>query len=171
MVRRTIQRGKWWNILMENKIGFWGTDGPYGAFSNFYPCKFIWNCRQFNCSEQAFMWAKARYFNDLESEELILKETDPKKIKALGRKVKNFDANKWSDISYNFMLSANIAKYQQNEELKNKLLNTGKAYLYEDSPFDYLWGVGKDGSGKNLLGKVLMEVREYFWSLEIINSD
>ena len=117
------------------------------------------------------MWAKARYLNDLESEELILKETDPKKIKALGRKVKNFDANKWSDISYNFMLSANIAKYQQNEELKNKLLNTGNAYLYEDSPFDSLWGVGKDGSGKNLLGKVLMEVRAYFYSFEFINSD
>ena len=31
---------------------------------------------------------------------------------------------------------------------------------YENSPFDYKWGVGKTGNGKNLLGKVLMEVRE-----------
>ena len=84
------------------------------------------------------MWAKARYFNDLESEELILKESDPKKIKALGRKVKNFDSDKWSEVCYNFMLDINRFKYQQNEELRNKLLNTGKAYLYENSPFDYL---------------------------------
>jgi len=155
---------------MSDKIGFWGTEGPYGCFSNFYPCKFTWENKQFNCSEQAFMWAKAMYFKDLEIEEKILKETDPKKIKALGRKVKNFNENMWSEVSYNFMLTINIAKYSQNEELKNKLLNTGVAYIYEDSPFDYLWGVGKDGSGKNLLGKVLMEVRDYFNAIDFIKE-
>ncbi len=33
-------------------------------------------------------------------------------------------------------------------------------YLTENSPYDYFWGIGNDGTGKNLLGKILMETRE-----------
>ena len=143
------------------KIGFWShTNGDYKCFSNFYPCKFIYKDIEFNCSEQAFMWEKAIMFNDIDIANEILLETDPKKIKALGRKVKNYDDDIWSSNRYNIMLNVNKAKYICNEDLKNILLSTEDAYLYEDSPFDYLWGVGKSGTGKNLLGKVLMEIRE-----------
>lgn len=156
---------------MENVIGFWQEKEKYGCFSNFHPCRFIWQGIEFNCSEQAFMYAKATYFNDIETANQILLETDPKKIKKLGRKVKNFDDAKWSEVRYNFMLTINRVKYTQNEDLRNILLSTGNRTIVEDSPFDYIWGIGKDGSGQNLLGKVLMELRDYFVSLEIINSD
>ena len=147
------------------KIGFWShTNGDYKCFSNFYPCKFKYKDIEFNCSEQAFMWEKAMMFDDNVIANVILTETDPKKIKALGRKVKNYDDIIWSENRYNIMLEVNKAKYMCNEDLKNILLNTKDAYLYEDSPFDYLWGVGKSGTGENLLGKVLMEVREYIKS-------
>ena len=33
--------------------------------------------------------------------------------------------------------------------------------LIESSPYDYYWGCGGDGSGKNRLGKILMEVRTF----------
>ena len=146
--------------METNKIGFWGTEGSYGCFSNFYPCTFQFNGKAFNCSEQAFMWMKAVTFGDFEISEQILKEVDPKKIKKLGREVKNFSEEHWSQVSYDIMLQINLAKYSFNPELKNILLGTKDAYLYENSPFDYKWGVGKTGNGKNLLGKVLMEVRE-----------
>jgi predicted NAD-dependent protein-ADP-ribosyltransferase YbiA (DUF1768 family) len=32
--------------------------------------------------------------------------------------------------------------------------------IVENSPFDDYWGCGKDGSGQNKLGQILMEVRE-----------
>jgi len=117
------------------------------------------------------MYAKAIYFKDVETAEKIMAETEPKKIKKLGRQVKNFDDEKWSLVRYNFMLTINTEKYSQNEDLRNILLSTGNQTIVEDSPFDYVWGTGKDGSGQNLLGKVLMQIRDYFWSLEIVNSD
>jgi len=40
------------------------------------------------------------------------------------------------------------------------LLSTGDEQIIENSPIDYYWGCGADGSGKNMLGQVLMEIRE-----------
>lgn len=155
---------------MENVIGFWAQKEKYGCFSNFYPCKFTWQGIEFNCSEQAFMYAKAIYFKDVETAEKIMAETEPKKIKKLGRQVKDFDDEKWSSVRYNFMLTINIQKYSQNEDLRNILLSTGNRTIVEDSPFDYVWGTGRDGSGQNLLGKVLMEARDYFNAVDFIKE-
>lgn len=54
--------------------------------------------------------------------------------------------------------------------LKKKLLNTKDKVLFEASKYDKIWGIGyntkiaykidKEKYGLNLLGKVLMEVRE-----------
>ena len=41
-------------------------------------------------------------------------------------------------------------------DLKQKLIDTGDARLHEDSPSDMFWGV----KGKDMLGKLLMEVRD-----------
>ena len=148
---------------MVEKIGFWSErETPYGCFSNFFPCSFYFNGVKFCCSEQAFMWMKAKAFGDDETAAEILKETVPYRIKKLGRKVKNYDEEKWNSLRYNIMLQVNKEKYSCNRELKEILLNTGDALLFENSPYDSIWGVGKNGNGQNLLGKVLMETREYF---------
>jgi predicted NAD-dependent protein-ADP-ribosyltransferase YbiA (DUF1768 family) len=42
------------------------------------------------------------------------------------------------------------------------LLKSGDRLIYEDSPYDTLWGTGalkSVGKGQNLLGKLLMKVR------------
>lgn len=150
--------------MVEEVIGFWAQREKYGCFSNFHPCSFTWEGRKFNCSEQAFMWAKATYFKDDETAIKIMSESDPKKIKKLGRTVKDFNDEEWSIVRYNFMLSINMAKYSQNEDLKNILLSTGNQTIVEDSPYDYIWGIGKNGVGQNLLGKVLMETRDWLKS-------
>jgi len=51
------------------------------------------------------------------------------------------------------------AKFQD-EELKQKLLETGDAILREVSKTDSVWGIGKKGNGKNMLGQLLMKVRK-----------
>jgi predicted NAD-dependent protein-ADP-ribosyltransferase YbiA (DUF1768 family) len=40
-------------------------------------------------------------------------------------------------------------------------LETYDEELIEDSPYDSYWGIGPSGNGKNMLGKILMETREY----------
>lgn len=57
------------------------------------------------------------------------------------------------------MKTALSAKFSQNSELQNLLLSTGDRKLVEHSYEDFYWANGGDGSGKNMLGLLLMEVR------------
>lgn len=156
------------------KIFFWGhtehgSNVTKACLSNFYPCEFEFNGKMFNFSEQCFMYQKALLFNDFEIAEQILNETDVRKIKALGRKVKGFDNTLWDQHKENFMYNACYAKFFQNDRLKDFLLNTGNYEIVEASPVDNIWGIGFssdkameniDKWGQNLLGKTLMKVRE-----------
>ena len=62
----------------------------------------------------------------------------------------------WDEIKYDIMLKGLRAKFSQNELLKAKLLQTGKAVIHENSPTDMIWGI----KGKDMLGKLIMQVRE-----------
>lgn len=58
------------------------------------------------------------------------------------------------------------AKFTQNADLKQKLLNTDNAYLEEGNTWhDNIWGncqcdKCKAVAGQNYLGKILMKIRE-----------
>lgn len=155
------------------KLFFWGHTEHGGnvtkaCLSNFYPCEFEFNDKMFNFSEQCFMYQKALLFNDFGVAEQILDETDVRKIKALGRKVKNFNNELWDKHKEDFMFNACYAKFSQNNELKDFLLSTGNREIVEASPVDNIWGISFssdkameniDKWGQNLLGKTLMKVR------------
>ena len=67
------------------------------------------------------------------------------------------------------MVEILFCKFKSDENMRNKLLNTGNSHLYEASPYDKIWGIGyaKEDAinvhhsryGQNLLGKALMLVR------------
>ena len=142
-----------------------------GVLSNFEKCYIKHKGHLFATTEQAFMWEKAVFFNDHESASKILKEENPAKAKKLGREVKNFDDSKWSKVCYEIMYTINYEKYFQNTRLKNILLNTGDKVLVETNFLDTRWAIGlaadddrvldeSKWKGENLLGKVLMQVRQ-----------
>jgi ribA/ribD-fused uncharacterized protein len=58
------------------------------------------------------------------------------------------------------MRRAVTAKFTQHQELGTLLLSTGEAKIVEHTENDDYWGDGGDGSGKNMLGRILMQVRE-----------
>jgi ribA/ribD-fused uncharacterized protein len=66
----------------------------------------------------------------------------------------------WDEVKYEAMKVVLTAKFLQHHDLRKQLMDTGTEELIEDSPVDYYWGCGADGSGKNMLGKLLMELRE-----------
>ncbi|MEI5908011.1 NADAR family protein [Bacillus spongiae] len=66
----------------------------------------------------------------------------------------------WDSRRIDVMREAVRAKFTQHSDLRELLQSTGDAVLVEDSPYDYFWGCGKRKTGKNMLGKILMEVRE-----------
>jgi N-glycosidase YbiA len=52
------------------------------------------------------------------------------------------------------------AKLAQHPEACEALRESGHEDIVEDSPTDYFWGEGADGSGQNVLGKLWMKLRD-----------
>lgn len=148
-------------------IAFYGKNSPY---SNFHYVEFEYKGYKVTSSEQAFMLEKALMF-DTSMVKPILATTDPRAIKRLGRKVRNFDEKKWNKVRYDIMVDILLAKFS-NEPLKSQLLSTGDELMVEASPNDKIWGAGlaigdarlnypNYYPGQNLLGKALMEARTW----------
>lgn len=66
----------------------------------------------------------------------------------------------WEQVKDDVMRKAVLQKFKTHADIREILLATESEVLVENSPIDYYWGCGKDGSGKNKLGQILMEVRE-----------
>ncbi len=153
---------------------FWKTakqDLDKGYLSQWQFSKFEVDIDKFFYAEQYMMFWKASLFKDEEIKKQILNSKDVKQIKALGRKVKNFNQEIWDKVKYSIVLNANYYKFSQNKQMRDYLLSTGNKILVEASPVDKIWGVGlaEDDErinniyhwkGQNLLGFALMEVRE-----------
>jgi len=152
-----------WGHRETNKISSY-------CLSQWYKVPFEVDGVHYSCAEQYMMAGKARVFGDQETLDKILEADDPKTIKALGRQVRNFDPTIWGRNNFETVVTGNLAKFGQNEELKEYLLGTGDAILVEASPYDKIWGIGMrageaardidNWKGKNLLGFALMQVRD-----------
>ncbi len=143
-------------------IGFFRPTEPYGEFSNWYMSSFTMENITFSSAEQALMYYKAKLFYDDDIASQILNTSYPYNIKNLGRKVHNFSQEVWDSNKFGIMKAILYAKFSQNQSLLSVLLSTADQYIFENSPYDYIWGVGAYQTGQNLLGKALMEVRSLF---------
>jgi ribA/ribD-fused uncharacterized protein len=66
----------------------------------------------------------------------------------------------WEKVKEDIMRRGVLRKFETHGDIREILLSTEDEEIVENSPSDYYWGCGKDGSGKNRLGVILMEVRE-----------
>lgn len=138
-------------------IYFYRINEAYGCFSNFAHYGFELDGKRWMTSEHYF---QAQKFCGTEYEEVIRLLDNPKKAAEMGRNRDLPLRANWDQVKDDIMRKAVLAKFAQNEEIKNILLSTGTEILVEKTTNDYYWGCGKDGSGKNMLGNILMEVRE-----------
>lgn len=136
-------------------ITFWRTRDKYGAFSNFWRCKLFIDNKAWNSSEHYY---QAQKVLDPELQKQIRQTLIPKEAKKLAMSLPLRED--WELIKYDIMKKALVAKFTQIQSLRELLLSTGEEEIGEDSPYDFIWGLGRDGSGQNLLGKALVEVRE-----------
>ena len=117
------------------------------CLSQWYPYQFEVDGVTYTSTEQYMMAEKAKLFgNDIIRSE-ILDTTDPRKCKALGRAVTNFDKAVWDKRKENIVRNGNFEKFMQNSALRSFLLSTGDKVLVEASPTDRVWGIG--------LGKII----------------
>ncbi|WVQ82137.1 hypothetical protein IAT38_004265 [Cryptococcus sp. DSM 104549] len=141
------------------------------CLSQMYPAPFHdleYTPDPFPTAEHYMMYRKAHLF-ERSAASRVLRARTPYEAKALGRKVRGFDAKKWDAVCEEVVERGNRLKFERNDELRGYLFATKGKALVEASPRDRLWGIGMDMKtaqgqeskwGKNKLGRILTKVRD-----------
>ena len=137
----------------------------YFFLSNFYESPVTFNGHTFQNNEAAFQAEKT--LDETVKESFC--DLKPNKAKYLGRKIQL--RPDWETVKEEKMLGIVRAKFIQNKALQEKLLATGDAYLEEGNDWgDKVWGT-VNGEGQNLLGKILMKVRNELKTMVVLNIE
>lgn len=103
---------------------------------------------------------QSQKFAGTQIEENVRQCKRPNDAAAMGRDRKNSLRKDWDSIRDNVMREVVYTKFVQHDDLKKILLSTGDEKLIEHTGNDNYWADGGNGSGKNMLGIILMETRE-----------
>ena len=159
--------------LTDTHVYFWN-----GIYSQWSKSSFTEDGIDFPNAEFYMMYHKASVFESLDIQaEMIKVKNNPKAVKALGRKIKNFSDSKWDAHKLEIVEQASYLKFTQNPKLLKQLLAEQHLELVEASPVDKVWGIGlhydndkvldkSNWKGQNLLGKCIMKART-----KIINEE
>lgn len=137
-------------------INFYYEYEENGFLSNFYPSPIYLD---------GYMWPTVEHFyqasktDDQEYRDRVRLAPTADEAKKLGNDPACAIRDDWDVRKVNVMRQALIAKFSQHSELRSALLATGDAILVENSKKDYFWGIGAEGTGKSMLGALLMELR------------
>ncbi|MEG4347201.1 NADAR family protein [Microcoleus sp. A003_D6] len=138
-------------------IYFYNTGSEYGSFSNFSRHGFELDGEYWPTSEHYF---QAQKFPETANCDQIREAKTPKDAAKMGRDRSRPLRPDWEQVKDDIMRKAVLRKFETHADIREILLATGDEEIVENAPGDYYWGCGKNGSGKNMLGQILMEVRE-----------
>ena len=132
---------------------------PYGCFSNFSRHGFEldgfwWTTSEHYFQAQKFVNSDRPWFEKIHAVKI------PKEAAKMGRSRKHPLRSDWEQVKDEIMQQGVLCKFETHADIREILLGTGNELIIENSPIDYYWGCGKDGSGKNKLGTILMVVRD-----------
>ena len=138
-------------------IRFYRVKEPFGEFSNFAPFPIVIDAEQWPTSEHYFQSQK---FEDRAYRKRIRETVSPSQAARLGRDRSRRLRDDWEVVKDGIMLTAVRAKFSQHDGLRALLMSTGDATIVEHTKNDAYWGDGGNGGGRNMLGQILMKVRE-----------
>lgn len=157
------------------------TDGPVNFYErDFYPLSsfsafsILWEVSpleglmRFDTSEAAYhfeKFIKRGRVPTLEQRQIaheIRRAPSAHEAFKIAERNKHLRRDDWDDIKIDVMRRIIRAKADQHEYVRRKLLATGERLLIEGSWRDNFWGVGPNGDGQNMLGKLWMELRADF---------
>lgn len=147
---------------MANEIRFYrASEKPYGAFSNLFRREIEFEGEIFATSEHAYQAGKPR---KPAVRKWILEAPSPALLAMAAHGLYYWDITPgWSKTKFDRMRAILREKFTQHEDLRELLVSTGEARLVEsatvDNTVNRLWGE-VNGKGKNMLGEMLMELRE-----------
>jgi ribA/ribD-fused uncharacterized protein len=130
---------------------------PYGAFSNFSAHGVEMEGEWWPTTEHYFQGQK---FAGTPHADEVRRARSPKDAANMGRERSRPLRPDWEAVKDDVMRRAVLRKFETHAGLRALLLSTGDEEIVENAPGDYYWGCGADGTGKNMLGKILVETRE-----------
>ena len=133
----------------------------YFFLSNFSPSNLLISGLIFPTVEHYYQAMKATSYEDYLA---IHSASTPSQAKKMGKIIRI--RPDWKQVKESIMSYALYNKFSD-MILQNKLLSTGTEELIEGNDWhDYYWGIdNKTGKGQNKLGKLLMQVRDYYQSI------
>lgn len=139
---------------MTDDIDFYQTTGDYAYMSNLYLCPQTVDGVTYASNEHYYQSQKA---NDVRMQIWIGFAPTPFAAMCAGRALRPWEiVEDWTEEHrIEIMLKGLRAKFQD-PGLRERLLKTGDAIIHENSPRDKFWGK----KGRDLLGKLLMQVRD-----------
>ena len=140
-------------------IYFYKTNDEYGCFSNFSKHGFELDGKYWMTSEHYF---QAQKFINTEYEEQVRISSSPMKAANIGRDRSKPLRKDWEEVKDDIMRRAVLEKFKANDDAKKILLSTGDEEIIEKTTKDYYWSCGEDGTGENMLGKILTQTRDIF---------
>lgn len=144
-------------ILARRAIQFSSLRGEYGCFSNFAAYPITLKGKLWPTNEHYF---QAQKFAGTAHEEAVRLAKTPKLAANMGRSRERPLRADWEQAKDTIMEEAVRAKFTQHADLRRMLLATGDAEIVEHRAKDSYWGDGPDGTGKSMLGRILMRVRD-----------
>lgn len=149
-------------------------ENEYRFLSTFYPSPFVDPTISVKSNENNTLhitWPSVEnYFHAMKFTDnklmLSFSEMTPAQSRINARKNK-YDRNRWSSIEFDILTKALFLKFEQNQTLKLKLIETGE----EEIMYKNWWGDTKygvcNGEGDNILGCTLMNLRKFFKDSQI----
>jgi ribA/ribD-fused uncharacterized protein len=137
-------------------IYFYRITEPYGEFSNFAEYPFEIGGKYWATSEHYF---QAQKFAGTVYEEQVRLALTARYAARIGRDPRLPLRADWEDVKVSAMRVALYHKFANNPALIRLLLSTRDEEIIERTTDDYYWGCGSGGTGINMLGKLLMELR------------
>lgn len=130
----------------------------YYVFNNFSAHAIEFRGKLYPTCEHAYQAAKC---TDPEGQEAIRHARSPLEAKRLANETYRAAKDpEWRDKKVAVVEEILRTKLAQHSEAREALRKSGQEDIVEDSPTDYFWGVGADGTGKNVLGKLWMKLRD-----------
>lgn len=128
----------------------------FGAFTNFSRHPVLINGIEWKTCEHYYQASK---FTDPDHVLLISQAPTPSRARTLGRTPLVPLRPDWDTAAEDVMRTAMRAKFVQHPQLARQLLLTGSRILIETTKDDWFWGAGHDGTGLNITGRILTEIR------------
>ena len=138
------------------RIEFYKEFGEYGYLANYSNHGFYVNDVFYKTVEHYYQSEK---YSDNEIKQKIINAPTPKEASTIGRDRKNIRKKDFKLIKNDVMYKGIYEKFIQNKSIMYKLIETRNKTIVEKTVDEYYWGIGKDESGDNNIGKILMKVR------------